>query len=64
LEGKNKAIKASNLLLKYLQENQKSDLKYLNKICVENFSEFLEIDESTLNNLDIIYNLQTKSNTI
>ena len=64
LEGKNQAIKASNLLLKYLQDNQKSDLKHLNKIWVENFSKYLEIDESTLNNLDIIYNFQTKSATV
>ena len=64
LENKPLAIKASNLLLIYLKENQKSELSHLKNIWVENFSDFLELDESTINNLDLIYNFQTKSNTI
>jgi len=63
LENKPLAIKASNLLLVYLKENQKSELKHLKNIWVENFSDFLELDESTINNLDLIYNFQTKSAT-
>lgn len=64
LKDKPLAIKASNLLLVYLKENQKSELKHLKNIWVENFSDSLELDESTINNLDLVYNFQTKSNTI
>lgn len=55
------AIEASSLLLEYLEENQKSSIDFLSQIRFENFSSFLELDESTLKNLDIIYNLATKS---
>ena len=61
LEGKSLAIEASWLLLEYLEENQKSSVDFLSQIRFESFSSFLELDESTLKNLDIIYNFATKS---
>jgi DNA mismatch repair ATPase MutS len=58
------AQKSSALLLDYLEGNQKSSVAFLDAIHFESFSNFLEIDESTMKNLDIIYNFSTKSRTI
>ncbi|NUJ97881.1 hypothetical protein HGA92_03800 [Candidatus Gracilibacteria bacterium] len=64
IEQKFIAQKASSLLLEYLEGNQKSSIDFLDKIHFESFSHFLEMDESTLKNLDIIYNFSTKSKTL
>lgn len=64
LEWKNMAIKASSLLLQYLELNQKSGLDFLQSISFETFSEVLDLDESTIRNLDLIYNFATKSQKI
>jgi len=64
LENKNIAILASSLLLEYLKSNQKSDLSFLNSIGFLSNWKNLLLDESTIRNLDLIYNFQTKSSTI
>ncbi len=64
IENKALAQKSSALLLDYLEGNQKSSVAFLDAIHFESFSNFLEIDESTMKNLDIIYNFSTKSRTI
>ncbi|MDQ7009230.1 MAG: hypothetical protein Q9M94_02975 [Candidatus Gracilibacteria bacterium] len=64
LEDKNLAIKSSALLLEYLKSNQKSEFTFLNKINFDTFSGYMDIDESTIKNLDLIYNFATKSSTI
>jgi DNA mismatch repair protein MutS len=64
IENKPLAIKSSILLLEYLKTNQQSSLEHLNSISSESFSNFLELDESTIRNLDLIYNIATKSSTI
>nr|MDD3719813.1 hypothetical protein [Candidatus Gracilibacteria bacterium] len=64
LEGKNMAVKASSLLLEYLTLNQKSNLDFLQSISYETFSDVLDLDESTIKNLDLIYNFATKSQKI
>ena len=46
----------SALLLDYLEVNQKTTLSLLDTISYINNSNFLQIDDSTLKNLDIIYN--------
>lgn len=61
LESKLLAIKSSSLLLQYLELNQKSNLSFLQTISYETFSEVLDLDESTIRNLDLIYNFATKS---
>lgn len=61
LEEKFLAIKASSLLIEYIEKNQKSQVTFLKEIRYESFSEFLEVDESTLKNLDIFFNIVTKS---
>lgn len=64
IENKPLAIKASSLLLEYFKVNQQSNLEHLNTISSESFSDFLELDEATIRNLDLIYNISTKSSTI
>ncbi len=64
LENKDLAIKSSALLLEYLKENQKSEFSFLKTIAFETFSEYMDIDESTIKNLDLIYNFSTKSSIV
>ena len=64
LENRELAIKSSALLLEYLKENQKSEFEFLNKISFDSFSDYMDIDESTIKNLDLIYNFSTKSSTV
>jgi len=64
LENKILAIKSSALLLEYLKSNQKSEFEFLNKISFDSFSWFMDIDESTIKNLDLIYNFSTKSSVV
>jgi len=64
IENKPLAIKSSTLLLEYLKTNQQSSLEHLNSISSESFNDFLELDEATIRNLDLIYNIGSKSSTI
>ena len=52
------------LLLSYLSNNQKTDLKFLQKISYMSFDSFMNLDESTIYSLDLLYNLSTKSSTL
>jgi DNA mismatch repair protein MutS len=52
------------MLLWYLEQNQKSDLSHLNTINFDSFSSFMDLDEATIKNLDLIYNIWSKSTTI
>lgn len=64
LDDKWLAQSSSALLLEYLETNQKSSLDFLNSISFESFDEFMWIDENTIRNLDLIYNMATKSGTV
>jgi len=64
LENKDKSISASVLLLKYLSHNQKTDLKFLQTISFMSFDLYMNLDESTIFSLDLLYNLSTKSATL
>lgn len=55
------AQNASSLLLEYLETNQKNSFDFLNKISYLDFNNFIKLDESTIKNLDLVYNLATKS---
>jgi DNA mismatch repair protein MutS len=55
IEGKNALIKASAMLLDYLKVNQKSELKHIQKIVFNKDSEFLDINDSSIRNLEIFY---------
>ena len=64
LEWKYLSQIASSQLLSYLETNQKENLSFLNTISFVSFSWYLDLDEATIRNLDLIYNLATKSQTI
>ncbi|MCD5380346.1 hypothetical protein LR004_00305 [Candidatus Gracilibacteria bacterium] len=64
LEGKTLSISSSVLLLEYLKSSQKSEFDFLRTISFETFSQYMDIDESTIKNLDLIYNFSTKSSTV
>lgn len=61
IENKTLAISRRALLLEYIEANQKTNLSFLNSIYFETFSSFVDLDESTIRNLDLIYNFATKS---
>lgn len=61
LEDKSECIASSALLLGYLRSNQKSEFSYLTSIYYDSFSGYMWLDESTIKNLDLVYNFATKS---
>jgi len=52
------------MLLEYLKTNQKENFSFLTSINYLDFSNYLKLDEATMKNLDLIYNLATSSNKI
>lgn len=58
------AIKASSLILEYLESVQKTDLKYLDSISFETFSDYMDLDESTIRSLDLLYNFSSNSSKL
>ncbi len=64
IKDKPLSIKSSWLILEYLESNQKSKLTFLNQLSYINFNSYMNLDESTIKNLDLIYNFSTKSSTI
>lgn len=61
IENKVLATKAGAMLLEYIESNQKTNLWFLRELSYDSFSNFLDLDESTIRNLDLIYNFATKS---
>jgi len=61
IENYKESIRAASLLLEYLSVNQKSDFNFLNTISYLDLSDFMKLDESTIRNLDLVYNIATKS---
>lgn len=61
IETMNEAQRSSALLLSYLELNQKQSLSILQNLSVYSHSQFLEIDSSTIKNLDLVYNFSTGS---
>lgn len=55
------AQSASALVLEYLQSVHKHQLEYMNSLKFETFSYSLDLDESTIRSLDLVYNFFTKS---
>ncbi len=64
LQNKPLAILSANLLLEYLSHNQKADLKFLQSLRYMNFDSYMNLDDSTIFSLDLIYNLSTKSSSV
>lgn len=55
------AQKASAQIIKYLEENQWHSIDFLQNLKYESFSEYMDLDESTIRSLDIVYNIATQS---
>ncbi len=64
LENNKLARKAWALVLEYLESSQKTDLSYLDSIKYESFSSYMDLDESTIRSLDLLYNLSAKSSKL
>ena len=64
IEKKPWAQKAAAQVIEYLKMNQKSDLSFLDSLSYESFSSFLDLDETTIRSLDLIYNMSTKSSKL
>ena len=64
LEWFNLAIKASALILEYLESVQKTDLNYLDSLSFETFSNYMDLDESTIRSLDLLYNFSSWSSKL
>lgn len=58
------AQKASAQLLEYLESIQKTDLNYLDSIGIISFVNYMNLDESTIRSLDLLYNMWSKSATL
>ena len=61
IDNKESCILSSATILEYLTYNQKSQLDHLDCISYSNFDWYMWLDESTLRNLDILYNFSTSS---
>jgi|GEM_PF-702433 len=55
------AVEASALLLSYLELNQKQSLTCLRQLAKYSCGDYLEMDASTIKNLDLLYNAATGS---
>lgn len=55
---------ASVLILEYLESIQKTNLDYLDSISYETFSDYMDLDESTIRSLDLLYNFSSKSSKL
>lgn len=64
IEDKSLSQEASSMLLEYLESNQKTKLNFLSTISYICFDSYMNLDESTIRNLDLIYNYSTKSATL
>lgn len=61
IEDKTACIISSAMILEYLSHNQKSKLDHLDSLSFTNFEWYMELDESTIKNLDLLYNFATNS---
>jgi len=64
LEDKPLACDAAWLVLDYLKWVQKTDLSYLERLSYNSFSDNLQLDESTIRSLDLLYNFSTNSSKL
>ncbi|MBT4823974.1 DNA mismatch repair protein MutS [Candidatus Woesearchaeota archaeon] len=58
LEGRKLSIASAGALISYLQETQKTSLTHINKIRYFSTNEFMNLDKSTIRNLEIVSNIR------
>jgi len=64
IEDKKWAQRAASIIISYLSENQKTHFDFLRTLTYEDFSGYMQLDESTIKSLDLIYSISTNSATI
>lgn len=60
LEEKVLATKASSMLLEYLKETQKTEIKHVQKISFYDVSDFMPLDHACIRNLELFYTNENK----
>lgn len=63
IEEKPWAQLAAALLIEYISENQKHDMSFLHDLSYESFSGYMDLDDTTIKSLDLVYNFATNSKT-
>lgn len=63
VENFSAAQNAAAMLHKYFVSHQMQDFRFLKDLKYESFSERMNLDESTIKSLDIVYNIATSSKT-
>jgi DNA mismatch repair protein MutS len=61
-ENKHSAISAAGALLKYLKENQQSNLSHINHITTYEITDFMVLDSTTIRNLELFEQMITQEN--
>jgi len=64
IEEKKLSQKAASMLLEYIEWNQKNNFNFLDSISYMTFNKYMDLSESTIRSLDLIYNFSTNSRTI
>jgi DNA mismatch repair protein MutS len=59
-DNKPLATTAAGVILIYLQEMQKAQLKYINHLIIQSSSEYMILDATTLRNLELIKNIRDR----
>ena len=59
LDGEEGAVRAAGALLSYLEETQKFDLSHISTLELMNSSKYMELDYTTLRNLELTQSLRT-----
>jgi len=62
IENNQEAQRASWLLLDYLETNQKTNFDFIKSISLLDLENHMKLDESSIRNLDLVYNFATRSN--
>lgn len=63
IEDKLQAQRASAMLIEYVTENQNQDMDFLHKLSYESFSWYMDLDDTTIKSLDLVFNFATNSKT-
>ncbi|MCD8002123.1 MAG: DNA mismatch repair protein MutS [Oscillospiraceae bacterium] len=59
LDGEDAAVRAAGALLAYFEETQKFDLRHISRLELMGSSRYMELDYTTLRNLELTQNLRT-----
>jgi len=61
INDESKLIIPAGIIIKYLNETQKTSLNHINSIKKYNYSDYMQLDLSTIRNLELIYPIQNNA---